>query len=198
MEKIEFIFDSASKLLEASQNNEKSINILIKKSNKEIDLLNSSIIDLNDMQYNIDDTIRCSLNKNSVEISNKIINKLTKDFSEANEYAREASEIYKNSVKWSVFKIFLFTIVLFCMLSGSIFFYYKTYLPKEIENMEFEKIILTSELSELESNINKLERLGAKTKITHCDNRPCFPIDDSVGYYENKNKTEKYYIIKGY
>jgi cell division protein FtsB len=166
---MEFLFDAAGRVLEASTRNELSINNQINKVEEINNDLKKTIEKLNQTKNEINSEIKNSLNKNSKTIAEEITKEVITNFQEANDLAIEASEIYKKAIKWSIWKLFFFALILFILLILPIIVYYKFYLPKEINTLNQEKEILTQNIQVMQDNVDELKKLGGNINLINCN-----------------------------
>jgi len=184
---MEFIFDSAAKLLKAATDNEDSINKLVQNANKNNASVKQIVDELKSIQEAVDYTISNSLNRNSSLIADKITEEVLQEFKEANEWAIKASETYQKAVKYSFVKIILIPFVFFILVSSSLVLYYEYFLPERIESLvKMEK--------ELEKNIEELEKKGGLIKLYKCDGIPCVKISGKSTYIEKSTGLSLYFI----
>jgi cell division protein FtsB len=158
---MEFLFDAAG--------NELSINNQINKVEEINNDLKKTIEKLNQTKNEINSEIKNSLNKNSKTIAEEITKEVITNFQEANDLAIEASEIYKKAIKWSIWKLFFFALILFILLILPIIVYYKFYLPKEINTLNQEKEILTQNIQVMQDNVDELKKLGGNINLINCN-----------------------------
>lgn len=166
---MEFLFDAASRVLEASTRNELSINKQINKAEEINTDLKKTIEKLNQTKSEINVEIKKTLNDNSKTIAKEIIKEVLNNFQEANNLAIEASEIYKKTIKWSSGKLFIFALILFLLTMLPIVVYYKFFLPKEINTLNQEKEILTQNIQVMQNNVDELKKLGGNINLINCN-----------------------------
>lgn len=140
---MEFLFDAAGRVLEASRQNELSINKQINKAEEINNDLKRTIEKLNQTKNEINFEIKKTLDDNSKIVAKEITKKVLTNFQEANYLAIEASEIYKKAIKWSIWKLFFFALIFFILSISVIVVYYRFYLPREINALNQKKEILT-------------------------------------------------------
>jgi translation initiation factor 2 beta subunit (eIF-2beta)/eIF-5 len=166
---MEFLFDAASRVLEASTRNELSINKQINKAEEINTDLKKTIEKLNQTKSEINVEIKKTLNDNSKTIAKEITKEVLNNFQEANNLAIEASEIYKKAIKWSIGKLFIFALILFLLTMLPIVVYYKFFLPKEINTLNQEKEILTQNIQVMQNNVDELKKLGGNINLINCN-----------------------------
>jgi translation initiation factor 2 beta subunit (eIF-2beta)/eIF-5 len=166
---MEFLFDAASRVLEASTRNELSINKQINKAEEINTDLKKTIEKLNQTKSEINVEIKKTLNDNSKTIAKEITKEVLNNFQEANNLAIEASENYKKAIKWSIGKLFIFALILFLLTMLPIVVYYKFFLPKEINTLNQEKEILTQNIQVMQNNVDELKKLGGNINLINCN-----------------------------
>lgn len=201
-QKLGFIYDCAFDLIEKAKANEETVEKLASKTQYMQSKIDKSIDALNNTTANINLTITKKINENVKYISNEVTRDVLKQFQEANQYAEEAAKKYKNAVKWAAYKVFLFAIILFALVSLAVFIYYKQYLPKEIEELYNKKQYLFLDIKKLQDNLEELEKLNGNINISYCTddvtkiNRKCVEVDPMSARY-GKNGQD-FRVLKGY
>ena len=202
-QKLGFIYECAYDLIEKAKANEETVEKLASKTQYMQSKIDKSIDALNNTTANINLTITKKINENVKYISNEVTRDVLKQFQEANQYAEEAAKKYKNAVKWAAYKVFLFAIILFALVSLPVFIYYKQYLPKEITSLNKEKEHLLSEIKEKQHNLNELNKLNGNINITNCVenttkiSHKCVEVEPESGLY-GSNDGKEFRILKGY
>lgn len=128
--------------------------------------------------------VREALTDASTEAARLIAQK----FTEANQLADEAATTYRSVVKWSAWRVFLISAVMFAFVVGAVVFVVTRSIPSydEIERLRAEKALM-------EKNIITLEKRGGRAKLAICEeNRTCIRV-------LNKTGSQGYWaIIEGY
>ncbi|MDN5047173.1 hypothetical protein O8C97_04890 [Aliarcobacter butzleri] len=191
---MEFLFDAAGKILEASMRNELSINKQINKAEEINNDLKKTIEKLNQTKYEINSEIKKTLDDNSKIVAKEITKKVLSNFQEANDLAIKASEIYKKAIKWSIWKLFFFALILFILSMSVIVVYYKFYLPREINALNQKKETLTQDIQVMQ---NELKELGGNINFINCNDgkqsKKC--VEVVPGKFLEKNGKE-YHLLK--
>ena len=128
--------------------------------------------------------VREALSNASLEAARMIAQK----FTEANQLADEATTAYRSAVKWSAWRVFLISALMFAFVVGAVVFVLTRSIPsyQEIEQLRVEKALM-------EENILALEKRGGRAKLALCEeNRTCIRV-------LNKTNGQGYWaIIEGY
>ena len=194
---MEFLFDAAGRVLEASRQNELSINKQINKAEEINNDLKRTIEKLNQTKNEINFEIKKTLDDNSKIVAKEITKKVLTNFQEANYLAIEASEIYKKAIKWSIWKLFFFALILFILSMSVIVVYYKFYLPREINLLNQKKEILTQDIQVMQNNVDELKELGGNINFINCNDgkqiKKC--VEVVPGKFLEKNGRE-YHLLK--
>ena len=148
-EKMIFLFESASNLLDSVEESKDNLDRLIdnydsqnsnlKANNRN---LNNSIEQLNNSVVNINKRIQKEIELKSYTIANTVVNQINTNFKEANEYANEAAEIYKNASNSIIYKVFFSSLFSFIFFIGIAYFGYTWYLQDSIKRLENKNILL--------------------------------------------------------
>ena len=209
---MEFLFDAAGRVLEASRQNELSINKQINKAEeinndlkRTIEKLNQTKNEINNIlredviQNEINFEIKKTLDDNSKIVAKEITKKVLTNFQEANYLAIEASEIYKKAIKWSIWKLFFFALIFFILSISVIVVYYRFYLPREINALNQKKEILTQDIQLMQNNIDQLKKLGGDINFVNCDDNniivKCVEVIPEKVFFSNDGKKE-FHILK--
>lgn len=201
-QKLGFIYDCAYDLIEKAKTNEETVEKLASKAQDSQREIRDSINELNNTTANINLTITKKINENTKHISDELTRDVLRRFKEANQYAEEAAKKYKNAVKWAAYKVFLFAIILFALVSLAIWMYYKQYLPKEIEELYNKKEYLLLDIKKLQDNLEELEKLNGNINISYCIDdvtkihRKCVEVDPLSARYGNNG--QDFRVLKGY
>ena len=196
---MEFLFDAAGRVLEASRQNELSINKQINKAEEINNDLKRTIEKLNQTKNEINFEIKKTLDDNSKIVAKEITKKVLTNFQEANYLAIEASEIYKKAIKWSIWKLFFFALIFFILSISVIVVYYRFYLPREINALNQKKEILTQDIQLMQNNIDQLKKLGGDINFVNCDDNniivKCVEVIPEKVFFSNDRKKE-FHILK--
>ncbi|MDX4060216.1 hypothetical protein Q6A89_06780 [Aliarcobacter skirrowii] len=148
-EKMIFLFKSASNLLDSVEESKDNLDRLIdnydsqnsslKANNRN---LNNSIEQLNSSIVNINKRIQSEVESKSYSIADKIVNHINANFKEANKYANDATELYKNASNSIVYKVFFTSLFSFIFFTGIAYFGYTWYLQDSIKTLENENMLL--------------------------------------------------------
>lgn len=159
------LFDSAFNLLQSVDNSKKysdkvmkditQENIDFQENNKVFNDCNSS---LQELIGKVEDTIIENIEDRSHVIANNIVHSIYEEFNQANQYANEASEIYKKASNKIIYKVVLLSFITFFILTVSTYFGY-TYFLQEKHNE------LITEIRQLEINKQNLVKLGASFDV---------------------------------
>lgn len=148
-EKMIFLFKSASNLLDSVEDSKENLDKLIENydlqnSNLQINNrnLNKSIQELNNSVTNINEKIQKEVKSKSCAIADTVVNHISTNFKEANKYANEATEIYKNASNSIIYKVFFTSLFSFIFFTGITYFGYTFYLQNSIEILENKNILL--------------------------------------------------------
>lgn len=148
-EKMIFLFNSASNLLDSVEESKETLDRLIDNyDSQSINLkannrnLNNSIEQLNSSIVNINKKIQREVESKSNTIANTVVNHINTSFKEANEYANEATEIYKKASNAIIFKVFFTSLFSFIFFTVIAYFGYTWYLQDSIKRLENENILL--------------------------------------------------------
>lgn len=141
-EKMIFLFKSASNLLDSVEESKKNIDTLVNILEINNTKLNTSIGLLNNSTKNMNQKIQKEMEFQSSEIAKNIVNQVQSNFKKANEYAFEATEIYKNASNTIIYKVTSFSLLIFLLLSVITFFGYTWYLKDHIKSLENKHILL--------------------------------------------------------
>lgn len=148
-EKMIFLFKSASNLLDSVEESKENLDKLIENynlqnSNLQVNNrnLNKLIQELNDSVTNINEKIQKEVKSKSQTIADTVVNHISKNFKEANKYANEATELYKNASNSIIYKVFFTSLVSFIFFTGIVYSGYTFYLKNSIETLENKNILL--------------------------------------------------------
>jgi hypothetical protein len=148
-EKMIFLFKSASNLLDSVEESKDNLDRLIDNydsQNRNLKInnrnLNNSIEQLNTSIVNINKEIQREVESKSYTIANTVVNHINTNFKEANEYANEATEIYKNARDSIIYKVFFTSLFSFIFFMGIAYFGYTWYLQDNIKTLENKNILL--------------------------------------------------------
>ncbi|NVJ53927.1 MAG: hypothetical protein HWD90_09520 [Campylobacteraceae bacterium] len=148
-EKMIFLFKSASNLLDSVEDSKENLDKLIENydlqnSNLQVNNrnLNKSIQELNNSVININEEIQKEVKSKSHAIADAVVNHINTNFKEANEYANEATEIYKNASSYIIYKVFFTSLFSFIFFTVITYFGYTWYLQDSIKRLENKNILL--------------------------------------------------------
>lgn len=141
-EKMIFLFKSASNLLDSVEDSKKNLDMLIENYNLQNSNLNKSIKELNNSEVNINERIQKEVKSKSCVIADTVVNHISTNFKEANKYANEATELYKNVSNSIIYKVFFTSLFSFIFFIGITYFVYTFYLHNSIERLENRNILL--------------------------------------------------------
>lgn len=148
-EKMIFLFKSVSNLLDSVENSKENLDKLIENydlqnSNLQVNNrnLNKSIEELNNSVININEKIQKEVKSKSHAIADTVVNHISANFKEANKYANEATELYKNASNSIVYKVFFTSLFSFIFFTGIAYFGYTWYLQDSIKTLENENMLL--------------------------------------------------------
>jgi hypothetical protein len=175
MDKFHFLVDSSFNLLKASENSQEELKQLIS------DVYHKTKF-LEETSKNIEDRISHAVNISSKASTEKIVNEILSNLSEAEKKAIRASDTYERAAKFSIFKIgFMF--FLFFLMTGALL--WLLFIPTSNEIKE-----LRSERDDLVSDVAQLKKFG---NITTCgNNKLCIKVNINQAYGE---KEPYYYVI---
>ena len=158
-EKMIFLFKSASNLLDSVEDSKKNLDMLIENYNLQNSNLNKSIKELNNSVVNINERIQKEVKSKSCVIADTVVNHISTNFKEANKYANEATELYKNVSNSIIYKVFFISLISFMFFTGVAYFGYTFYLQKSIETLE-------EALSKLKEYTQKIHICGERNSYS--------------------------------
>ena len=158
-EKMIFLFKSASNLLDSVEDSKENLDKLIENYNLQNNNLqvnnrnlNKSIQELNNSVININEKIQKEVKSKSYAIADTVVNHISTNFKEANKYANEATELYKNASNSIIYKVFFTSLFSFIFFIGIAYFGYRFYLQKSIETLENKNILLKNMTMDIANN----------------------------------------------
>ena len=142
-EKMIFLFESASNLLDSVEESKENLDKLIdnydlqnnnlKANNRNLD---NSIEQLNHNILNINKRIQKEVESKSYTIADDVVKAINTNFTEANQYANEATKIYKNASSVIIYKVTFISFIIFVFFTAISYFGYTWYLKDSIESLE--------------------------------------------------------------